>query len=238
MMYRQPFAGGYPITQGYSERDTSDFHTGIDYGLPLGTPVLASEAGTVVFAGWDNTGYGNCVIIRHSDGNATLYAHLAAPLPVHAGERVQRSEVIGYSGSTGNSTGPHLHFEARRVWNDYKSHFDPMRLGLMSVDDSIQGEQGGVQTPAGSVPALPALKGAEALGENVVVVAPDGARRFNLDWSYPYPAAYNYGQRLCFTGRTTKRPGYPYTYCEVYVPSPRFWVAVNDGKTQILDNAE
>lgn len=238
MMYRQPFAGGYPITQGYGERDTSDFHTGIDYGLPLGTPVLASEAGTVVFAGWDKTGYGNCVIIRHGDGNATLYAHLATPLPVHAGERVQRSEVIGYSGSTGNSTGPHLHFEARRVWNDYKSHFDPMRLGLMSVDDSIQGEQGGVQTPAGSVPALPALKGAESLGENVVVVAPDGARRFNLDWSYPYPAAYNYGQRLCFTGRTTKRPGYPYTYCEVYVPSPRFWVAVNDGKTQILDNAE
>ena len=56
MNYRQPFDGSYPITQGYGDTDTSAFHTGIDYACPTGTPILASEAGTVMFAGWDNTG--------------------------------------------------------------------------------------------------------------------------------------------------------------------------------------
>ena len=131
MNYRQPFEKEYPITQSYGETYTSAFHTGIDYGCPLGTPILASESGTVFSAGWDNTGYGNCVIIQHKDGNATLYAHLQS-IAVKAGQKVKRSQVIGYSGSTGNSTGPHLHFEARKKADDYTSHFDPMTLPLHS----------------------------------------------------------------------------------------------------------
>ncbi len=135
--YRQPFKGEYPITQYYGETYTSSFHTGIDYACPIGTQILASGDGVVMFAGWDNTGYGKCVIIQHNDNKATLYAHLTGT-GVVLRQKVQQGEVIGLSGSTGNSTGPHLHFEARHKWDDYKSHFNPFDLPLRSVDDSIQ----------------------------------------------------------------------------------------------------
>ena len=134
--YRQPFRGSYPITQCSGGTDTSAYHTGIDYGCPLGTEILASAEGIVRFAGWDNYGYGKCVIIQHLDFNATLYAHLSEIL-VKVGEKVTQGQLIGLSGSTGNSTGPHLHFEARKVWNGYTTHFDPMSLPMRSVDDSI-----------------------------------------------------------------------------------------------------
>lgn len=136
MYYRQPFQGEYPITQYYGDKDTSAFHTGIDYACPAGTPILASENGIVMHSGWLNGGWGYCVIIQHSDGNATLYAHLKE-CKVKAGQIVKKGEIIGLSGSTGNSTGPHLHFEARKIWNDYKSHFDPMTFPLHSVEDNI-----------------------------------------------------------------------------------------------------
>ena len=130
MNYRQPFSGDYPITQRFGEKYTDPKgHTGIDYACPLNTPVLASEAGTVTAAGWDATGYGNRVVIRHSDGNSTLYAHLRT-VSVTVGQKVERGQIIGYSGSTGNSTGPHLHFEARGA--DGKA-FDPMNLPLQSA---------------------------------------------------------------------------------------------------------
>ena len=135
--YRQPFKGYYPITQYYGETVTSSFHTGIDYALPLGTQVLASGEGVVMFSGWDDYGYGKCVIIQHNDNKATLYAHLTGT-GVVLRQKVQQGEVIGLSGSTGNSTGPHLHFEARHKWNDYKTHFNPFDLPMRTVDDSIQ----------------------------------------------------------------------------------------------------
>lgn len=135
LTYRQPFAGDFPITQRYGETVTSSFHTGIDYACPLGTPILASADGGVMAAGWDATGFGNRVIILHDGHHATLYAHLQT-VAVFVNQKVQQGDVIGMSGSTGNSTGPHLHFEARTVWSDYKSHFDPMTLPLMSVDDA------------------------------------------------------------------------------------------------------
>ena len=139
--YRQPFTGEYPITQGYGETITDPKgHTGIDYGCPYGTPILASSDGIVMFAGWDNTGYGNCVIIMHTADCATLYAHLSS-ISVWNNQKVHQGDVIGYSGSTGNSTGAHLHFEARTKWNDYDSNFDPMLLPLMTVDDSLHTEQ-------------------------------------------------------------------------------------------------
>ena len=134
--YRQPFRGSWPITQRYGEKITSSFHTGIDYGCPQGTEILASADGMVMMAGWDNTGYGYHVIIRHDPGHSTLYAHLNKCLLI-AGTMVKQGQVIGLSGVTGTVTGPHLHFEARTNWADYKSHFDPMSLPLISVDDSI-----------------------------------------------------------------------------------------------------
>ena len=223
MEYRQPFEGSYPITQRYGAKDTSDFHTGIDYGLPVGTPVLASEAGRVVRAGWDSTGYGYMVEILHADGNATLYAHLASIANgIFVGAKVERSQVIGYSGSTGNSTGPHLHFEARKTWSDYKSHFDPMSLPLHS---SIE--------PANTPPVEDKLKGASALGPDVEIVAPAGAWGWNMDFSKRV-TVFPDGTKLHYTGKTTQRMGY--TYCECYPDPVTYWVAVNDGETQILDN--
>lgn len=86
-------------------------HEGIDIGAPYGCEVGAAAGGTVVFAGWDG-GYGRAVEIAHGGGFSTKYAHLSA-IYVSTGERVERGEIIGLVGSTGYSTGPHLHFEVR-----------------------------------------------------------------------------------------------------------------------------
>jgi len=85
-------------------------HRGIDIGAPSGTPIYASAAGTVIFSGWMG-GYGNLILIDHLDGRVTAYAHQSR-LAVSGGS-VGRGQLIGYVGSTGDSTGPHLHFEVR-----------------------------------------------------------------------------------------------------------------------------
>lgn len=227
MYYRQPFEGSYPITQGYGKTPYNDNHTGIDYALPEGTPVLASEAGTVMQAGWLYGGWGECVIIQHDDGNSTLYAHLKS-VAVVVGQKVQRSQIIGYSGNTGNSTGPHLHFEARHTWNDYKSHFDPMTLPLHSSIEPVT-------PPAQITPTKPVLQGADALGPNVEVVCRDGAWGWNADFTKRL-TAFPQGTKLHYTGKTTERLGYQ--YCECYPEPVKYWVAVNDHETQILANQE
>jgi murein DD-endopeptidase MepM/ murein hydrolase activator NlpD len=85
------------------------FHTGIDIGMPSGAPIMASRPGVVVYTGWRG-GYGNSTIVQHGGGFTTTYNHQSA-IVVSPGESVQQGEVIGYVGSTGFSTGPHLHFE-------------------------------------------------------------------------------------------------------------------------------
>lgn len=97
------------ITQGYLF-----YHKAIDIANKSGGPILAADAGTVVAAGWlDNYGYGNRVMIDHGNGFVTLYAHLSS-VQVKDGQRVNRGDVIGQMGSTGRSTGTHLHFEIRQ----------------------------------------------------------------------------------------------------------------------------
>ncbi|MDY4635661.1 MAG: peptidoglycan DD-metalloendopeptidase family protein [Candidatus Limivicinus sp.] len=84
-------------------------HTGIDIASNQGTAVYASDGGTVTLAGW-NGGYGNCIMIDHGNGYVTLYGHLSS-ISVSVGQTVSQGATIGAVGSTGNSTGPHLHFE-------------------------------------------------------------------------------------------------------------------------------
>ena len=88
------------------------FHTGIDLVEPFGSPVFAADDGVVALVGSSSSGYGNYVVIAHAGGLATLYGHLSAAL-VKAGQSVAQGMPIGLEGSSGNSTGPHLHFELR-----------------------------------------------------------------------------------------------------------------------------
>jgi murein DD-endopeptidase MepM/ murein hydrolase activator NlpD len=88
------------------------FHTGVDISAPLGTPVMAAADGLVVAVGHSNFGYGNFVVIAHGGGIATLYGHLLQTT-TNVGDTVVRGQVIGLEGSTGFSTGPHVHFELR-----------------------------------------------------------------------------------------------------------------------------
>jgi murein DD-endopeptidase MepM/ murein hydrolase activator NlpD len=96
------------ITQGYWAA-----HPGLDIAGWLGAPITASDSGHVVAAGWDDTGYGYFVVVDHGNGFQTLYAHLQAYYK-DAGDDVAKGETIAEMGSTGNSTGPHLHFEIRQ----------------------------------------------------------------------------------------------------------------------------
>jgi murein DD-endopeptidase MepM/ murein hydrolase activator NlpD len=98
------------VTSGFGLR-WGRMHTGIDIAVPTGTPVHAAAAGTVVYAGW-MSGYGFLVAIDHGGGLATAYAHNSSLL-VTVGEQVAQGEVVSLSGSTGHSTGPHVHFEVR-----------------------------------------------------------------------------------------------------------------------------
>ena len=85
----------------------STYHQGLDIAFPMGTKILACEAGSVISAGW-NGGLGKCVIIKHNDSLQTVYGHMSA-IKVKSGQKVVRGQQIGNVGSTGNSTGPHLH---------------------------------------------------------------------------------------------------------------------------------
>ncbi len=113
--WRRPASG--PITSGFGMRvhpitGRSRMHNGIDIGAGYGSPVYAAAAGEVFSAGW-NGGYGKCIIVLHGGGVSTLYGHCSS-LVVRPGQNVRRGQLIGYVGSTGASTGPHLHFEVRR----------------------------------------------------------------------------------------------------------------------------
>jgi Peptidase family M23/LysM domain len=107
-----------PISQG-----SRAGHRAIDIAVPIGTPVKAADRGQVVYAGWNPTGYGFRVVIDHGIDYLTLYAHLS-DIYVEAGQTVGKGQVIGVSGSNGNITGPHLHFEIR----DYGILVDPLTL--------------------------------------------------------------------------------------------------------------
>ncbi|NLL85388.1 MAG: peptidoglycan DD-metalloendopeptidase family protein [Syntrophomonadaceae bacterium] len=115
-IYTWPAPGYRSITSAYGMRyhpilKTNKMHTGVDIGAPMGAKIVAADSGKVMFAGWQG-GYGQTIIIDHGAGMSTLYAH-QSKFAVSSGQSVNKGDVIGYVGSTGWSTGPHLHFEVR-----------------------------------------------------------------------------------------------------------------------------
>ena len=109
LRFRSPIAA--PVSSYFGPRGAG-LHTGIDYTAGTGAPVYAAGYGCVSFAGWDSGGYGNTVAIRHRLGMVSLYAHLSA-IAVRHGQCLVAGQRIGSVGSTGISSGPHLHFELR-----------------------------------------------------------------------------------------------------------------------------
>lgn len=116
LQYPVPAYRGYKYNSPYGYRSSpisgkQEFHTGVDLKATMGTDIVAAESGTVIFAG-NKGGYGKCVIINHGNGLSTLYAH-NSQIVVKVGQQVQRGQVISKAGTTGYSTGVHLHFEVR-----------------------------------------------------------------------------------------------------------------------------
>ncbi|MCX4736258.1 transglycosylase family protein [Streptomyces sp. NBC_01363] len=128
-----PVAAGIGTPYHQAGSWASGYHTGVDFPVPTGTSIRAVASGTVVSAGWGGA-YGYQVVIRHSDGKYSQYAHLSA-LHVREGRHVSAGQRIARSGATGNVTGPHLHFEIR-TGPGYGSDVDPLaylRAGGVSV---------------------------------------------------------------------------------------------------------
>jgi murein DD-endopeptidase MepM/ murein hydrolase activator NlpD len=119
----------HPI-QGYNK-----MHKGIDFGAPTGTPIFAAGDGVVSRAGWFS-GFGKYVSIKHGGTYATAYGHMSQ-IAVRAGQRVRQGQVIGRVGSTGNSTGPHLHFEVLQSG----VQINPIKLANLSVGSKLSGKQ-------------------------------------------------------------------------------------------------
>ncbi|MEV0692197.1 transglycosylase family protein [Streptomyces sp. NPDC050388] len=117
---------GAPLGTPYHKAGSSwskGYHTGVDFPVPTGTPVKSIAAGSVVSAGWEGS-FGYQVVVRHADGRYSQYAHLSA-ISVRSGQSVTAGQRLGRSGSTGNSSGPHLHFEVR-TGPGFGSDVDPL----------------------------------------------------------------------------------------------------------------
>jgi len=121
-------------TYGYRKHPIlgfNKFHKGVDFAAPKGTPIPAAGDGIIEYRGWNNGGYGNMVRIRHNATYSTLYAHLSAfKLSAGIGTRVKQGDIIGFVGSTGMSTGPHLHYEIRKNGKSV----NPIYVSLPSTD--------------------------------------------------------------------------------------------------------
>jgi peptidoglycan hydrolase-like protein with peptidoglycan-binding domain len=124
--FLRPVAG--PVGDGFGAPRSGYRHQGIDFTVAQGTPVGAAGVGTTIYAGYNNGGFGNLVVVQHRLGFTTWYAHLSS-ITSWVGEQVEGGTRIGLVGSTGRSTGPHLHFEVRR----YDTPIDPAPLMLDAI---------------------------------------------------------------------------------------------------------
>ena len=130
-LVRKPVAAG-ELRSGFGMRfhpimRYSKMHTGVDWAAPIGTPIYAAGSGVVLKASWDSGGYGRRVEIQHANGYVTTYNHMSGfAKGMTEGVRVRQGQLVGYLGSSGLSTGPHLHYEVL-----VNGHFvDPMRIKL------------------------------------------------------------------------------------------------------------
>jgi murein DD-endopeptidase MepM/ murein hydrolase activator NlpD len=136
-----------PIGDGFGAPRDGYTHTGIDFPVPYGTTVGAAGVGTTIFAGYNSGGYGNLVVIQHRLGFTSWYAHLSS-ITTWVGEQVVGGTRIGYVGSTGNSTGPHLHFEVRRY--DTPTDPAPLLLPTVATAQSAGGARGPLECRPGA----------------------------------------------------------------------------------------
>jgi peptidoglycan hydrolase-like protein with peptidoglycan-binding domain len=144
VQFLRPVPG--PIGDGFG---AGRRHQGLDFPVPYGTRVGAAGRGTTIYAAYNYGGYGNLVVIQHRLGYTTWYAHLSS-ITSWVGEQVASGTRIGFVGSTGHSTGPHLHFEVRR----YDTPIDPVPLLLSAVASRSPGTQAGsVSRECGSAQA-------------------------------------------------------------------------------------
>lgn len=155
-LIRTPVAGAR-MSSGFGMRfhpvlRYSRMHQGVDFAAATGTPILASAGGTIVFSGWGG-GYGNVVVIDHGKGMRTRYAHMHR-INVRNGQRVEQGQNIGQVGSTGLSTGPHLHYE---VWNNGKP-VDPRGVKMFGEAQKLGGAD--LQRFKAQMARLKALPGA------------------------------------------------------------------------------
>lgn len=187
-------------------------HVGIDYPAPTGTNVGAAQRGVVVAAAY-NSAYGNYIIINHPDDNWrywTLYAHLNS-ISVKVGDEPNKGDVIGKSGNTGNSSGPHLHFEVRYRENTYGSTLNPEVLLARSR-----------QSPRGAIYGFVSNRSNGSAIENVIIdglvkdssVAPSNRPFINL---HTYVKAKGYGQMRDVTD-------FSMNYCTGQLTSGSYWV--------------
>jgi len=150
----------------------SKFHTGLDIKAHWGDPVGASQIGTVQFAGWSH-GYGNLIIVDHGGGVTTHYAHLSS-FAVEVGQSVERGTVLGYAGSTGRATSPHLHYEVR-IDGSPVNPMDPIALDASSAYFALTGATGEREQPSSrSSSAAPSRRVVPVAGSSTKL-SPDGA---------------------------------------------------------------
>jgi murein DD-endopeptidase MepM/ murein hydrolase activator NlpD len=151
MTFCKPFAGNYPVICYYGQHRSfmldgkpySDIHTGIDYGMPIGTPLYAISDGVVTYSGQDQYEANYIDIFLDVNGQTIRYLHLNSRL-VEEGKAVKMGELIGYSGNTGLVTGPHLHFENANNHNPNVLYIDPL---TGEFDKSVYVEPNFIEPP-------------------------------------------------------------------------------------------
>ena len=211
----KPIKGYAPVTLAFGEMYQGVRHAGIDFGVPEGTPVLACSAGTVLQSGFQQGGYGWYVLLIHPDGSGSVYAHLCRQgLPT--GSSVVAGAIIGYSGNTGNSSGPHLHFEYRERASYGSSVVDPAPYFVSNQSIPVPSAQ---------------LKDELAIGAAEVVCDVANVRTQDMR----VIGQIRKGTPVTLTGDKQMYNGLPF-YKALAVRE--VWIAAHDSDTQIIDNVK